>query len=1035
MGGDYSRVRFDPADAFAGVLKQQGRVGLDAEFNEFVELIDRHWRAETLELVGLSGVPHAVPREPPGTAPEPFLIRVPDPTTTALTIGRGRAYVDGILVECRGDQVIMEADIHLGEQRGRDPLKYAEQPFHYGADYPVPSADASKRDLVYLDVWEREVTAAEDPELVENALGGADTATRLQVAWQVKVRPDVGPIDCSDTETFWASERSTAWMTSEAGGDTQDAGPCKIRPGGGYTGLENRLYRVEIHQGGPLSTATFKWSRDNASLTARLLSIGPGKVGQTNLVVSSTGRDQSLRFETGDYVELLDDWVEFGTRDRGVGGVIAKIDDVDHVNGRIIVDADWTTYVPVEARHPRIRRWDVSSKSANENALRALNPGTAQKLEHGITITFGPDATAKARAGDYWIFAARTASGKIDELQQVLARGVTHHYAKLALIQRNAQPPAKVVTDCRRAFPPLTDIKAVDVSVADTCALDAKTLQDVFDRQCAARVLRYVSGDGQEGAPGAVLPGELVVGVEDGFGRPRSGVTVEFTVISGVGSVTAAPITTGTDGLARCQWTLGATAGENEVRAQLAGATRLPIVFHAMAEIQGATEQLPRVVSIGWENDRPLKISQFNGGLRVVFSENMRAQSLSLSTFIVTLELPIDPLLSAPAASPPLAGGHYELIVPGSVVPGANATEWTFKPVSIPQPALGGWRDTVTPGSGTGLGTIQGTIRDLTGAPLPAAVTLTEVNTGAHRGAQASAQGAFMFAQLPAGTYQVEVRLLGFLAIKTDNIVLLAGATHTIDFQLAQDIPVVPGPGVGQRLRCRVTLKAAVILSDSTGRPLDGDAFGSMRPDGTTDLSFPSGDGRRGGDFESWFWLVGDQRPTLVPTLRPTFIPTLRPTLIPTLRPTLIPTLRPTLIPTLRPTLIPTLRPTLIPTLIPTLVPTFGPRPPVGGTRPIPPIVGGTRPMPPILGGPGVIAGPAIPTDQPSLFGPAAPSARRVNEVASIDAAFARKLEANGITTLAALGAMQPVDLSRILGISQVRALVIIDEARRLLNP
>ena len=41
MSGDYSRVRFDPKNDFSGVLMQQGRVQLDADWNELVALLDR----------------------------------------------------------------------------------------------------------------------------------------------------------------------------------------------------------------------------------------------------------------------------------------------------------------------------------------------------------------------------------------------------------------------------------------------------------------------------------------------------------------------------------------------------------------------------------------------------------------------------------------------------------------------------------------------------------------------------------------------------------------------------------------------------------------------------------------------------------------------------------------------------------------------------------------------------------------------------------------------------------------------------------
>ena len=47
MSGDYSRKRFNPENHYQGVLRQQGRVDLDADWNEYVDLQDRHWRAET----------------------------------------------------------------------------------------------------------------------------------------------------------------------------------------------------------------------------------------------------------------------------------------------------------------------------------------------------------------------------------------------------------------------------------------------------------------------------------------------------------------------------------------------------------------------------------------------------------------------------------------------------------------------------------------------------------------------------------------------------------------------------------------------------------------------------------------------------------------------------------------------------------------------------------------------------------------------------------------------------------------------------
>ena len=54
--------------------------------------------------------------------------------------------------------------------------------------------------LVYLDVWERLVTAVEDDSIREVALGGPDTSARTKLVWQVggpaapgQRRPHAGP--------------------------------------------------------------------------------------------------------------------------------------------------------------------------------------------------------------------------------------------------------------------------------------------------------------------------------------------------------------------------------------------------------------------------------------------------------------------------------------------------------------------------------------------------------------------------------------------------------------------------------------------------------------------------------------------------------------------------------------------------------------------------------------------------------------------------------------------------------------------------
>jgi len=225
-----------------------------------------------------------------------------------------------------------------------------------------------------------------------------------------------------------------------------------INPAGGHTGLENRLYRVEIHTTGTVdgaTKATFKWSRDNASVAARVLSINQITATDCLLTVGSTGRDAELSFKIGDHVELLDDDVELAMRETGMGGLMGKVTNVNAALGEIHVGANFGGFfIAVPTRHPRIRRWDFAT--AGEPLQRGTNNGVAIPLEKGISITFGSAATDTLHAGDHWVFAARTADGSIDTLVKQPPRNTLHHFARLALVTVGS---AASPTDCRIPWP------------------------------------------------------------------------------------------------------------------------------------------------------------------------------------------------------------------------------------------------------------------------------------------------------------------------------------------------------------------------------------------------------------------------------------------------------------------------------------------------------------------------------------------------------------------------------------------------------
>ncbi|NIM95765.1 MAG: hypothetical protein GTO18_18855 [Anaerolineales bacterium] len=455
MGGDYTRYSFDPWDDFSSVFMQQGRVQLDSEWNELIDILNRRLQAETMDIIGKC----VVPRE----TPDGFKI-TPGPGSD-LTIGRGRMYVHGLLAENHGSGDL-EFDRYLGEERGKDALLYSDQPYFPTASTVAPLPTGGPH-LVYLDVWKREVTHLEDPDLVEKAVG-VDTTTRLQTVWQVKIHKNIGsnvtcaspPNQIQNWEALTAP--SDGRLTTEDVGVPKSTDPCILSPTGGYRGTENRLYRVEVHKGGALGTASFKWSRDNASIGAPVTGINTSR---DQITVGSLGKDSIRRFKKGDWIEITDDWREF----EGDPGEMRKIaEDPDEVKRTLKLNSPLPVGsfdATVAKRHTRVRRWDqsgivrTSTGTTHQNLDDAtskgviVTPGTSTVslvLEDGIAVTFSTAAASgKFHSGDYWLFTARTADGSVEELKEAPPLGIHHHYCRLAIVTF----PNKV-TDCRTLWPP-----------------------------------------------------------------------------------------------------------------------------------------------------------------------------------------------------------------------------------------------------------------------------------------------------------------------------------------------------------------------------------------------------------------------------------------------------------------------------------------------------------------------------------------------------------------------------------------------------
>jgi hypothetical protein len=492
MKNDITRDTFDRLNHFSRVLMQQGRVQLDADWNEQVGILLNYLQTMMVDLVG----PSAGPVGACGfgllvTQADIKALKLPKEDEAALIerlkkeeilVSQGRYYADGLLAENDEYASFFQQP---SSSLNPDALKKMQ-------------AEAKGPVILYLDVWERHLTAIDDDRIREIALGGPDTTTRAKITWVLRARVPVGneskkipatlPPPAKDLGKLrdalqpefeaWrnAQRQNRGLMRAGIEEQPKSEDPCVNSPESVYRGNENQLYRVEIHKSGSgwdgkgkaalADTATFKWSRDNGSVAAAWLD------GDGNVLSVTPSRDQARGFAGGQWIELSDDRNEL----ESIPGTLVQITDVE--SGSLTIDPA-TAHGSIARtdfpQTPKVRRWDQE-----ETEEITLSEGAIQiqydkwfALEDGMQVQF-PTPTApnglEFRSGDYWLIPARVATRDIewpwehenDAVVEGTARkrralpphGVTHHYALLGLLAAGAANPFNFA-DLRRKFAPL----------------------------------------------------------------------------------------------------------------------------------------------------------------------------------------------------------------------------------------------------------------------------------------------------------------------------------------------------------------------------------------------------------------------------------------------------------------------------------------------------------------------------------------------------------------------------------------------------
>ncbi|NJN88102.1 MAG: hypothetical protein HC881_19660 [Leptolyngbyaceae cyanobacterium SL_7_1] len=538
MKGDFTRFTFQPQKHYSSVLMQQGRLQLDADWNEQMSILNYLNQVQARDMIGAAA---GTSQTQGGYQILPAIVgeSIAVESTQScfdLLITEGRFYIDGMLCELnRGTAVPVEwrsptqvqipaarldgqllatgqwvevevpqgtvTSIKLNRIAAVNPTDFtldledaiAEPPagqsiklrrlttYTTQANYrhrPSLSPDAIY--LVYLDVWQRHVTALDDRDLQEVALNGLDTTTRLQTIAQVKLldltqtlnqpseqthspanRPSNGIDFDSEKQLFRkkpalsALETLSPWQTLSRRSVSMTASSAidptsAIDRAGTYQGGDNRLYRVEIHQGGAIDQATFKWSRDNGSIVSAIAKIEGDVVylkgsiqDEYKLFGQSSSQSNGTRSQQNPWVEIISEAQELDNQP----GILVQIRDVKPPN-LLLLDPSQIqgtalpkiTQLSAEQEKFKVRRWE-GQQGTNFNW---------QLLERGIQIQFGADSGVPFQTGDYWLISARADqpiawARDLPQGKQLLGKpiaqpplGIQHRYGILAVVKTHA---------------------------------------------------------------------------------------------------------------------------------------------------------------------------------------------------------------------------------------------------------------------------------------------------------------------------------------------------------------------------------------------------------------------------------------------------------------------------------------------------------------------------------------------------------------------------------------------------------------------
>jgi hypothetical protein len=492
---DISRFLFQPRKRYSSVRMQQGRVILDSDWNESERIDDEEARRTLIDVICSNGTSNQGFRVGNVQGAE---VEIPGGNPVAsynFNFENGSFYIGGLRFESETDEdpeTFLDQNDWLQIDASADNLPVRPN------DLPEGGV---RHDLIYLRGWEQCVTAVEDSELLERALG-VDTSVRVRRFRRVEaltnapdtcaaafnalkqrltapIAPDTGQPHEFDLRNYELKSKARLTVVPNPADITED--PCKPAVPGGYLGADNQTIRVQL-----TATDRFIWGYDNAAPLYRVqvenIPDTPNGV-RRKIRFLSLPHDQAAQPLAGQAVEIIP-WGAFLPNKEKAAEFQGKLFTVETSFDPEVGSGSLTITRPVpqeldqwSATHKQfesdrdeterrqyfyLRLWTGGSGDA-AGPDHQFAPATPVSLEGtGLSVRFSDFGLP----GDFWIIAARPNTPDLvvpwELLDSAPPAGPRYFFAPLALIRWRMGDGAilqATVHDCRERFRHLCDLR------------------------------------------------------------------------------------------------------------------------------------------------------------------------------------------------------------------------------------------------------------------------------------------------------------------------------------------------------------------------------------------------------------------------------------------------------------------------------------------------------------------------------------------------------------------------------------------------